>query len=72
MRVVGPQLAGVLDEHEPLVGIDQGQQGGEQGGLAGAGAAADQERQPGRDDRASRMRAASARQRAERDQLVEA
>ena len=45
VRVLGPQLAGVLDEHQPLVGVDQREQGVEQGGLAGAGAAADQERQ---------------------------
>ena len=51
VRVPGPQLAGVLDEHEPLVGVHQRQQRGQQRGLAGAGAAGDQERQPGGDDR---------------------
>ena len=47
VRVVGPQLAGVLDDHHPVAGVDQGQQGGEQGGLPRAGAAADQEGEPG-------------------------
>ena len=46
VRMVGPQLAGVLDQHQPLGRVDQAEQRGEQGGLARAGAAADQERQP--------------------------
>jgi hypothetical protein len=50
--VVGAELAGVLDQHQPLVGRNQRQQGVEQRGLAGAGATADQERQPSRDQRA--------------------
>ena len=44
--VVGPELGGVLDEHQPLLGADQGEQGVEQRGLARAGAAADQDREP--------------------------
>ena len=46
--------------------VDQGQQGGEQGGLADAGAAADQERQPRRDDRARSSRAPSVGERCRR------
>ena len=59
VRMVGAQLGGVLDEDEPLGRIDQGEQGREQRGLAAAGAAADQEGHPGRDQRlgAARRRA---------------
>ncbi len=50
VRVVGAQLAGVLDEHDPLPGVDQREQRGQQRRLAGAGAAADQEGEPRLDD----------------------
>ena len=49
---VGAQLGGVLDHDDALVRVDQREQRRKQGGLAGAGAAGDQEREPGRHDRA--------------------
>ena len=46
VRMVGPQLARVLDQHQPLGRVDQPEQRGQQGGLARPGPAADQEREP--------------------------
>ena len=68
--MVGPELGGVLDQDQPLGRVDQGEQGGEQRGLAAAGPAADQERHPGGDERAQQL-GAVAGERAGRDQLVE-
>ena len=53
VRVVGTQLGGVLDEDQPLGRVDQREQRREQGGLAAAGAAGDQEGDPRRDQRAA-------------------
>ena len=50
VRVVGAELAGVLDQDQPLGRRRPAKQGVQQRGLARAGAAADQERQPARDD----------------------
>ena len=46
VRVPGSQLGGVLHTHDALVGRHGAQQGGQQRGLAGAGSARDDERQP--------------------------
>ena len=43
VRVDRRQLAGVLDEQDPVAGIDQAEQGGQQGGLARPGAPAHDE-----------------------------
>ena len=60
MRMGGPQLGGVLDDDQPLAGVDLAEQRREQRGLAGAGAAADQERQPRRDQRRTTSATSSA------------
>ena len=65
VRMVGPQLAGVLDQDEPLTRVDQRQQRGEHRRLAGAGAAGDQEGAPRVDDLLQQERAVR-RQRARR------
>src|SRR5690625_2410115 len=44
VRVVGPELTGVLDDHQALGGIDEAEHGGEQGGLAASRTARQQER----------------------------
>ena len=51
----GSQLGGVLDQHDPLGRRHQAEQRVEQGGLAGAGAAGDQVRQPGGDHRGEQV-----------------
>ena len=68
--MVGAQLGCVLDEDQPLGRVDQGEQGGEQRRLAAAGAPADQERDPGRDQRLQQLGAAPG-QGAGVEQLVE-
>lgn len=48
VRMLRAQFAGVLDQNDPSVGVHQTEQGGQQGGLAGAGSARDQEGAPRR------------------------
>ena len=55
VRVRGRELAGVLDDDDPLVRRDQREQGREQRRLAAAGAAADQEGEPGSTIRAEQL-----------------
>ena len=55
VRMVRAQLGGILDEDEPLGRIDQGEQRREERRLAAAGASADQERHPGRDQRLEQL-----------------
>ena len=55
--VVGSQLAGVLDQDDPLARVDERQERGEHRRLAGAGAAGDQEGAPRVDDLLQQERA---------------
>ena len=68
MGLLQAQLGRVLDRHHPLLGVDEARDRVEQGGLAGAGAAADQDAAP-LGDRPLEQVVLLAAERAQLDQL---
>ena len=71
VRLAQPKLGRVLDRDHPLVRLDEAGEGVEQGRLAGAGPAADQDAAPRR-DRRRELVVELLRQRAQLDQLARA
>ena len=70
VRVVGVELGAVLHHHDAVAAVAAAEQRAEPGGLAGAGAASDQDGQPRVDDRLHPRRDLH-RERARLDQVVE-
>ena len=69
--MIDAQFGRVLDGDDPVGRLSGRQQGGQQRGLAGAGTAADQQAEPGLDDRGQQRRQLRA-QRTERQQVGQA